>query len=192
MMPKRVIRCAWCGHDPLYQKYHDSEWGVPLHDDQRLFEMLVLEGAQAGLSWITILKKRDNYRAAFDHFDIDTVASYDETKHASLLADSGIVRNRLKIKAATTNARAVQQIQHAYGSLDTFLWSFVDGTPIQNHWQHLEQIPAETALSRTLSKEFKNYGCNFIGPTICYSLMQSIGMVNDHTTDCFRYAELRG
>ena len=189
-MINRLTRCTWCGDDPLYIAYHDHDWGVPVHDDRLLFEMLILEGAQAGLSWITVLRKRENYREAFDNFDIDMVAAYDDKKHISLLQNDGIIRNRLKIAAATKNARGVQQIQEKHGSLDSFLWSFVDGTPIQNNWESLSQVPAETDISRELSKALKSHGCTFVGPTICYALMQSIGMVNDHTTDCFRHSEL--
>lgn len=185
-----MIRCTWCESDPLYRDYHDREWGVPLHDDTRLFEMLILEGAQAGLSWLTILKKRDNYRRAFDNFDIDTVATYDEADVARLLADPGIVRNRLKIRGAIRTARSVQAIRQEFGSLDAFLWGFVDGTPIVNAWPTLAQVPARTERSDALSRDLKRRGCTFVGSTICYAYMQSIGMVNDHTTDCFRYAEL--
>ena len=190
-MGSHSTRCTWCGDDPLYIDYHDNEWGVPLHDDTRLFEMLILEGAQAGLSWITVLRKRNNYRAAYDNFNINTVASYGDRKQAELLQNSGIIRNRLKIASSVANARAVQQIQAQHGSLNAFLWDFVDGKPIQNSWKSLKEIPAQTALSQQLSKELKRHGCNFVGPTIIYAFMQSIGMVNDHTTDCFRHAELK-
>jgi DNA-3-methyladenine glycosylase I len=182
--------CPWCGDDPLYVDYHDREWGVPLHDDRRLFELLVLEGAQAGLSWITILRKRDNYRRAFDHFDIARVAAYDEAKIARLLADPGIVRNRLKIAAAVKNARAVLEIQERFVSLDAFLWRFVDGVPIQNRWRSMTQVPAVTPAAEAMSRELKKAGCTFVGPTICYALMQSVGMVNDHLVGCFRHGEL--
>ena len=184
-------RCAWAGDDPLYVTYHDEQWGVPLHDDQELFEMLVLEGAQAGLSWSTILNKRENYRRAFDGFEIARVAAYGEEDVQRLLADPGIVRNRLKIRSAIRNAQAVLEIQQAFGSLDACLWQFVDGVPIQNAWQELKDIPAQTPLAEALSKELKQRGLNFVGPTICYALMQSIGMVNDHLVDCFRYEEVK-
>ena len=184
-------RCAWAGDDPLYVTYHDEQWGVPLHDDQELFEMLVLEGAQAGLSWSTVLNKRENYRRAFDGFEIARVAAYGEEDVQRLLADPGIVRNRLKIRSAIRNAQAVLEIQQAFGSLDACLWQFVDGVPIQNAWQELKDIPAQTPLAEAMSKELKQRGLNFVGPTICYALMQSIGMVNDHLVDCFRYEEVK-
>ncbi|OOZ37936.1 DNA-3-methyladenine glycosylase I [Solemya elarraichensis gill symbiont] len=183
-------RCTWCGDDPLYVAYHDNDWGVSVHDDRKLFEMLTLEGAQAGLSWITILRKRENYKLAFDNFDIDKVAAYDDSKLESLMGNAGIVRNRLKISSTIDNARAVQKIRQEHGSLDTFLWSFVDGETRHNRWKTLAEIPAQTELSVQLSKALKGYGCRFVGPTICYALMQSIGMVNDHTTDCFRHRKL--
>ena len=184
-------RCAWAGDDPRYVAYHDEQWGVPLHDDQELFEMLVLEGAQAGLSWSTVLNKRENYRRAFDGFEIARVAAYGEEDVQRLLADPGIVRNRLKIRSAIRNAQAVLEIQQAFGSLDACLWQFVDGVPIQNAWQELKDIPAQTPLAEAMSKELKQRGLNFVGPTICYALMQSIGMVNDHLVDCFRYEEVK-
>lgn len=187
-----LTRCGWCSSDPHYLAYHDQEWGVPLHDDQRLFEMLILEGAQAGLSWLTILKKRDNYRAAFDNFEIATVAAYGPAKVERLLQDAGIVRNRLKIAAAIGNARAVLQIQQEFGSLATFFWGFVDGLPRQNHWTSLAELPAKSPESDRLSKELLTRGCKFVGSTICYSLMQAVGMVNDHTVDCFRYRDCGG
>jgi len=184
-------RCAWAGSDPLYVAYHDEQWGVPMHDDQELFEMLVLEGAQAGLSWSTILNKRENYRRAFDGFDIATVAAYGEADVQRLMADPGIVRNQLKLRSAVRNARAVLEIQAEFGSLDAYLWDFVNGVPIQNTWQTLKDIPAQTPFSEAMSKGLKQHGCNFVGPTICYALMQSVGMVNDHLVDCFRYEEVR-
>ena len=184
-------RCAWAGSDPLYVAYHDEQWGVPMHDDQELFEMLVLEGAQAGLSWSTILNKRENYRRAFDGFEIARVAAYGEDDIQRLLADPGIVRNQLKLHSAVRNARAVLEIQAEFGSLDAYLWDFVNGVPIQNTWQTLKEIPAQTPLSEAMSKGLKQRGCTFVGPTICYALMQSVGMVNDHTMDCFRYEEVR-
>lgn len=184
-------RCSWCNDDPLYIAYHDSEWGTPVHHDQKLFEMLTLEGAQAGLSWLTILKKRHNYRLAFDNFDITTIANYHQPKVDQLMANSGIVRNRLKIESVIKNARAVIEIQNEYGSLDTFLWRYVDGAPIVNRWQTLSEVPTKTARSIQLSKDLKKRGFNFVGPTICYSLMQAIGMVNDHLVDCFRSEPLQ-
>jgi DNA-3-methyladenine glycosylase I len=185
-----MTRCQWAGTDPLYVAYHDEEWGVPIHDDRTLFEFLILEGAQAGLSWSTILKKRDNYRRAFDHFDPRLVAAYDETKVAQLLADPGIVRNRAKIAAAIDNARAFLAIQDEFGSFDAYVWQFVGGRPLQNAWQSLFEIPAETAESRALSKDLKRRGFRFVGPTIAYAFMQATGLVNDHVVTCFRYQEL--
>ena len=183
-------RCDWCGSDPLYVSYHDDEWGVPVHDDRRLFEFLVLEGAQAGLSWLTILKKRENYRKAFEGFDVGRIAGYGQQDIARLLQDPGIVRNRLKIEAAVRNARGTLSIQEEYGSLDTFLWRYVDGTPVQNAWKGMAELPAKTKVSDQMSKDLKKRGFNFVGSTICYSLMQAVGMVNDHATDCFRYKEI--
>jgi DNA-3-methyladenine glycosylase I len=167
--------------------YHDHEWGVPLHDNRRLFEMLVLEGAQAGLSWLTILRRREGYRKAFAGFDPHLVAAFDDTDTTRLLADPGIIRNRLKIASAISNARAVLEVQARYGSLDSFLWSFVDGRPIRNRWKSMAEIPARTLLSDAISKELKRHGFNFVGSTICYAHMQATGMVNDHLTGCFRY-----
>ncbi|MBE2270501.1 MAG: DNA-3-methyladenine glycosylase I [Anaerolinea sp.] len=186
-----VTRCAWCGTDPLYVKYHDEEWGVPISgDDHALFERICLEGAQAGLSWITILRKRDNYRAAFDGFDPVKVAAYDEAKVAELLANPGIVRNRLKIAAAINNAGKLIDVQREFGSFSDYLWAFVDGKPIQNGWAMMSDLPAETDLSKRISKDLQKRGFKFVGSTICYAMMQAVGMVNDHTTDCFRYAEI--
>jgi len=189
-----LTRCAWVSlDDELYSRYHDQEWGVPLRGNEHaLFERLCLEGAQAGLSWITILRKRDNYRAAFDDFDPALVARYDDAKVATLLANPGIVRNRAKINAAISNARAFLAVQDEFGSFDRYLWDYVDGKPIQNQWRTLAEIPAETELSRRLSKDLKKRGFKFVGPTICYAMMQAIGMVNDHTVDCFRHAEVAG
>ena len=184
------VRCPWSMSDPRYINYHDTEWGVPIHDDRLLFEFLVLEGAQAGLSWRTILLKRDNYRLAFDRFDPATVAAYDEAKVAELLANPGIVRNRLKINSAIRNARGFGGIQSAYGSFDQYVWGFVDGRPLINDWESLRQIPAETTESRTLSKDLKRRGFNFVGPTIIYAYMQAVGMVNDHLVGCFRHSQL--
>ena len=183
-------RCEWCGEDQLYISYHDKEWGVPQHDDRALFEMFILEGAQAGLNWITILKKRENYRHAFDNFDIHKVAHYKSKDIKRLLSDSGIVRNRLKIESAIKNARAVIKIIEQYGTFDHYLWRFVDNSPIHNQWSALQEVPAKTPLSEAMSRDLKKRGCSFVGPTICYAFMQSIGMVNDHTTDCFRHQEL--
>ncbi len=182
-----LTRCEWCGDDPLYVAYHDEEWGVPVHDERKLFEMLILEGAQAGLSWITILRKRENYRRAFDNFEPDKVAAYDEAKVAALLDDPGIVRNRLKIRAAIANAQAFLKVQDEFGSFDAYIWRFVGGQPIQNAWQSLADIPAQTPESEAMSKGLKKRGFKFIGPTICYAFMQATGMVNDHVVDCFRY-----
>ena len=184
-------RCKWCGEDPLYIAYHDHEWGAPVHDDRLLFEFLILEGAQAGLSWLTILKKRENYRKAFDSFDCEAVANYSEDDIKRLLADAGIVRNRLKIESAIKNAQGVINIQEEFGSLDAYLWGFVDGIPKQNEWQSMTELPAKTEISEKMSKDLKKRGFNFVGPTICYALMQAIGLVNDHTTDCFRHKEIR-
>lgn len=185
-------RCGWAGTDPLYVAYHDEEWGVPAHDDRTLFEFLILEGAQAGLSWSTILKKRDNYRRAFDGFDPAAVAAYDEARIAALLADPGIVRNRLKVRAAVRNAQSYLRVQQEFGRFDTYVWGFVGGRPIVNHWQSLRDVPAETAESRALSQDLQRRGFTFVGPTIIYAYMQAVGMVNDHLVRCFRHAELAG
>jgi DNA-3-methyladenine glycosylase I len=184
-------RCEWCGNDPLYIEYHDHEWGMPLHDDRRLFEFLIMEGAQAGLSWLTILKKRDNYRKAFHGFDPYKTAMYSEADVQRLLSDCGIVRNRLKIESAIRNARGVLEIMEEFGSFDVFIWRYVDYQPIQNAWRSLEELPASTALSDTISKDLKKRGFNFFGSTICYSFMQAVGMVNDHVVSCFRFAEVK-
>jgi DNA-3-methyladenine glycosylase I len=186
-MTENVCRCPWCGNDQLYQNYHDQEWGVPLHDDKRLFEILTLEGAQAGLSWLTILRKREGYRRAFAGFDPAKVAAFEDSDVARLLADPGIVRNRLKVASAITNARAVLEVQTLYGSLDRYLWSFVDGVPIRNCWKTMSEIPASTVLSDTMSKQMKLLGFRFVGSTICYAFMQATGMVNDHLTGCAWY-----
>jgi DNA-3-methyladenine glycosylase I len=183
-------RCAWCGDDRLYQTYHDTEWGVPLHDDHALFEFLILEGAQAGLSWITILRKRENYRVAFDSFDATRIARYDTGKIESLLQNPGIVRNRLKVNAAVTNAQKFLEVQSEFGSFDSFIWQFVDGQPKQNAWRSIANIPVNSPESDAMSKELKRRGFKFVGSTICYAHMQATGMVNDHTKDCFRYKEL--
>jgi len=183
-------RCEWAGTDPLYVAYHDQEWGVPVHDDRLLFEFLILEGAQAGLSWSTILKKRDNYRRAFDQFDAAKVAAYDDAKIAELLGNPGIVRNRLKINAAVSNAKRFLEIQAEFGSFDAYIWDFVDGRVKQNAWEKLADIPTETPESRAMSKDMKKRGFKFVGPTICYAFMQAVGMMNDHVVSCFRYQEL--
>jgi len=186
-MTETACRCPWCGDDPLYRAYHDHEWGMPLHDDARLFEMLTLEGAQAGLSWLTILRKREGYRRAFAGFDPRNVAAFTDGDVARLLADPGIVRNRLKIASAITNARTVLEVQSRYGSLDHYLWSFVGGVPIRNCRATMSEIPASSPLSDTMSRELKRLGFRFVGTTICYAFMQATGMVNDHLTDCFCY-----
>jgi DNA-3-methyladenine glycosylase I len=184
-------RCAWAAGGPLETAYHDTEWGVPSRDDRHLFEMLVLEGAQAGLSWSTILRKREGYRKAFARFDPAKVASFDGRRRAGLMRDPGIVRNRLKIEAAVTNARQVLAVQEEFGSLATYLWGFVDGRPIRNAWTRMGQVPAETAESRAMSRALAQRGFRFVGPTICYAFMQATGMVNDHVTTCFRYPKRR-
>jgi DNA-3-methyladenine glycosylase I len=184
-------RCEWGDSDPLYVKYHDREWGTPLHDERGLFEFLVLEGAQAGLSWLTILRKRDNYRKAFDRFDPQKVARYSAADVRRLLADPGIVRNRLKIESAIRNARGVLAVADEFGSFDSFIWRHVDHKPRQNAWRSLAEIPASTALSDRMSKELKNRGFSFVGSTICYAFMQAVGMVNDHVVGCFRHEELK-
>lgn len=183
-------RCGWCGTDPLYVAYHDTEWGVPVHDDRLLFEFLILEGAQAGLSWITILRKRENYRRAFDCFDAAKVARYGPRQAGRLLADPGIVRNRLKIAAAINNAQRFLDVQAAFGSFAAYIWRFVDGKPIVNRWKSLEDIPTSTPQSDALSKDLKARGFQFVGSTICYAHMQATGMVNDHLVGCFRHAEV--
>jgi DNA-3-methyladenine glycosylase I len=186
-----VRRCQWCGSDPLYQAYHDKEWGVPLYQDRKLFEMLTLEGAQAGLSWITILKKRQHYRKAFDRFRPESIASYTSRDIKRLMTDPGIVRNRLKIEATIHNARVYLQLRERHVRFSDFLWQFVDGTPKTNRWQKIADIPATTPESDAMSKALKHKGFKFIGSTTCYAFMQAVGMVNDHTTDCFRYPEIR-
>jgi DNA-3-methyladenine glycosylase I len=186
-----VTRCAWApADDPLYVAYHDEEWGVPSHDDRHLFEMLVLEGAQAGLSWSTILRKREGYRRAFADFDAEKIARFGATDVERLLGDAGIVRNRLKVESAISNAQRVLEVQDADGSLAAYLWSFVDGEPVVGRFRDVSEIPAETEESRAMSKDLKRRGFRFVGPTICYALMQSTGMVNDHVVSCFRYRKL--
>ena len=183
-------RCPWAKGDE-YIDYHDKEWGVPVHDDRLLFEFLILEGAQAGLSWITILKKRNNYRIAFDQFDPEIVAKYGKRKQQSLLANAGIVRNRLKIEAAIQNAKAFLAVQEEHGSFDDYIWDFVGGKPKQNSWKSMKAVPARTSVSDAMSKDLKRRGFKFVGSTICYAFMQAVGMVNDHLVDCFRHAELK-
>ena len=184
-------RCVWVGSDPTYVEYHDSEWGVPLHDDRKLFEFLVLEAAQAGLSWITILRKRENYRAAFAAFDPEAVARFNRRSVARLLSDAGIVRNRQKVEAAIANARAFLAVQEEFGSFDRYVWRFVDGAPIQGRWRTTRDVPAKTRESEAMSKDLIARGFRFVGPTICYAHMQATGMVNDHQLDCFRCAPVR-
>jgi len=184
-------RCAWVGEEPLYVAYHDNEWGVPVHDDRLLYEFLVLEGAQAGLSWLTILRKREGYRKAFAGFDPARVAAFDPADVERLLTDPGIVRNRLKLESAITNARRFLQVQQEFGSFDAYVWGFVGGETIQNSWQSVAEIPARTAEAERLSADLKRRGFRFVGPTIMYAHMQATGMVNDHTIDCFRWGELK-
>ena len=184
-------RCSWCGDDPLYVAYHDEEWGVPVRDDQTLFEFLILEGAQAGLAWITVLRKREGYRALFDNFDARKVARYSDKKLEKLLLDPRIIRNRLKVYGARKNALAFLQIQEERGSFADYLWDFIDHKPIQNNWKSLADFPATTPLSDTISKDMKKRGFTFVGSTILYALMQATGMVNDHSTDCFRHRECK-
>lgn len=188
-MSADLPRCPW-PTDPRYRAYHDEEWGVPVRDDRRLFEMLILEGAQAGLSWVTILKKRDNYRVAFDRFDPVRVAKYDERKTAALLANEGIVRNRLKIAAAIQNAKAFLAVQSEFGTFDAYVWQFVGGNPKQNRWRTMQEVPARTAESDAMSRDLLARGFKFVGSTICYAFMQAVGMVNDHLVSCYRHAEL--
>lgn len=186
-----IIRCPWCGDDPLYVDYHDREWGVPEYDDRQLFAKLILDGAQAGLSWITILRRRESYYEAFDGFDPELMARYGEGKIQELLANPGIIRNRLKVRAAVANARGYLEIMEREGSFSDFLWRFVDGRQVVNHWRALAEAPAQTAQSQAMSKALKKYGFGFVGPTIVYAFMQAVGMVNDHLVDCFRHEECR-
>ena len=183
-------RCLWAGNDPLSLRYHDEEWGVPVHDDRRLFEMLTLEGAQAGLSWRTILRKREAYRAAFAGFDAGRVSRFDARKVDALLEDPGIVRNRLKVESTVSNAKAFLSVQEERGSFDAFLWGYVNNSPIQNHWKSMAELPATSQASDRMSKDLKKRGFNFVGSTICYTLMQAVGMVNDHFVECYRYKEV--
>ena len=190
-MAKEKKRCEWClGHD-IYVDYHDEEWGVPVHDDRELFEMLILEGAQAGLSWLTVLKKRESYRKAFDHFDVKKVARYTEAKKAKLLQNPGIIRNKLKVNATVVNARLFLKVVEEFGSFDKYIWGFVDNKPIVNIWKSLNEIPAKTELSDKISKDLKKRGMSFVGSTIIYAHMQATGMVNDHEVGCFRHKEVQ-
>ena len=183
-------RCTWCGNDPLYMEYHDKEWGKPVYDDKRLFEFLILETFQAGLSWITILRKRENFRKAFDNFDYKKIATYSEKKYESLLQDAGIIRNKLKIRSAITNAQLFMDIQKEFGSFSKYIWSFTNGKSITNEFKTASEVPATTEISDKLSKDMKKHGFKFVGSTVMYAFMQATGMVNDHTTDCFRYNEV--
>lgn len=185
-----IRRCSWPGADEIYIDYHDKEWGVPVHDDRKHFEFIILDGAQAGLSWITILKKRKNYREAFDNFDPEKVAKYDEKKIKELMQNKGIVRNKRKIEAAVYNAKAFLEIQREFGSFDKYIWQFVGGKTIKNSWKSEAEIPTKTPESEAMSKDLKKRGFKFVGPTICYAYMQAAGMVNDHIVDCFRYNEV--
>jgi len=184
------IRCSWCGNDPLYVEYHDSEWGVPVYNDDKLFEFLILETFQAGLSWITILRKRENFRKAFDNFNYKEIANYTEEKFDELIQDVGIIRNKLKIKATISNAVSFMEIQKEFGSFSKYIWSFTDGKPIKNNWDDLNNVPATTELSDTISKDLKKRGFKFVGSTVIYAHMQATGMVNDHVKECFRYNEV--
>ncbi len=185
-----VQRCAWTTNDPLYLDYHDKEWGTPVHDDRILFEFLILEGAQAGLSWITILKKRENFRLAFDNFDPVIIAAYNKTKIDKLMKNEGIIRNRLKIYAAVINAQAFLKVQKEFGSFDKYIWQFTGGAVKQNNWESIKGVPSFTKESDLMSKDLKKRGFKFVGSTICYAFMQAVGMVNDHTVDCYRHTEL--
>lgn len=184
-------RCDWCGFEPIYVDYHDKEWGVPVHDDRMHFEMIILDGAQAGLSWITILKKREGYREAFDNFDVTKVSKYSEKKIEKLLTNPGIIRNRLKVNSAVKNAQAFLKIQKEFGSFDKYIWQFVNHRSIQNKWKKISEVPAKTTESDAMSKDLKKRGFSFVGSTICYAYMQAAGMVNDHVADCFRYKEVK-
>lgn len=190
-MNTNKIRCGWCVGDPLYEAYHDQQWGVPVYDDQTIFEFLILETFQAGLSWITILRKRENFRKAFDNFNYKKIAGYDESKYESLLQDSGIIRNKLKIRATITNAQQFIAIQKEFGSFSNYIWKFVDGKPIQNNVLHYKEAPATSEISDALSKDLKKRGFKFVGSTVIYAHMQATGMVNDHQLDCFRYQEVK-
>lgn len=187
---KTLVRCPWPGEDPLYQHYHDTEWGVPVHSDKKLFEFLILEGAQAGLSWITVLRKRESYREAFANFDWNKVAAFDDAKIEELLQNDGIIRNRLKVKGAVTNAKAFIRVRAEFGTFSKYIWSFVNAKPIVNKWKTMKEVPAVTDVAERLSKDLKKRGFTFVGPTIIYAHMQATGMVNDHCTFCFRYKEV--
>jgi len=187
---KQINRCKWSVSDPIYIKYHDKEWGAPVHNDRKLFEMIILDGAQAGLSWLTILRKRENYRKAFDNFDPKKVAMYDKRKIAQLLKNAGIIRNKLKVESSVTNAQAFLKVREEFRTFDRYIWQFVNGKTIVNSWKDLKQVPAFTKESDAMSKDLKNRGFKFVGSTICYAFMQAAGLVNDHTIDCFRYKEL--
>lgn len=190
-MSNEINRCEWCEGEVIYKKYHDKEWGVPLHSDRRLFEFLILEGVQAGLSWITVLKKRKVYRDVYDRFDFNKVAKYKEAKIQSLLKNPGIIRNKLKVRAAVKNAQAFIKIREEFGTFNKYIWKFTNGETIQNSWMSLKEIPAQTEISLLMSKDLKKRGFTFVGPTICYAFMQAIGMVNDHVTVCHRYKDLK-
>jgi DNA-3-methyladenine glycosylase I len=190
-MIKNITRCGWVTDDPVYITYHDEEWGVPIYDDRVLFEFLMLEGAQAGLSWLTILKRRENYRICFDHFDVLKIARYDETKVAELISNPGIIRNKLKINSVVENAKAYLKVKEEHDSFSNYIWQFVEGKPQQNHWKHHKQVPASTIISDKMSKDLKKRGFKFVGTTICYAYMQAVGMVNDHIIDCFRYRDIK-
>lgn len=190
-MADTLQRCEWPGKEQIYIDYHDEEWGVPIHDDRHLFELLMLEGAQAGLSWITVLKRREGYRRAFDNFDANKIVRYDDAKIAALLQDTGIIRNKLKVNSVIRNARGFLDVQAEFGSFDSYIWQFIGGEPRQNAWVQLDQLPAETEESKAMSKALKKRGFNFVGPTICYAFMQSAGMVNDHVVGCFRYEPIK-
>jgi len=186
-----ISRCSWSTSDQLYIKYHDKEWGKPLHNDRKLFEFLILEGAQAGLNWLMVLKKRENYRKAFDNFDPVKIAKYNQRKINSLLNNEGIIRNKIKIQSAIQNAKTFLKVQDEFGSFNKYIWQFTDGKTIQNSWDNIKNIPATSPVSDVMSKDLKKRGFNFVGSTICYAFMQATGIVNDHTKDCFRYKELR-
>ncbi len=192
MNARKKTRCKWAGEDPLMVAYHDEEWGVPVHDDRLLFEFLILEGAHAGLSWSTVLKKREHYRKVYHRFDAKKISGYTAKDKKRLLADAGIIRNRLKVDASITNAQSFLDVVKEFGSFDSYIWQFVGGTPIVNKFKSLSHIPAETAEAKAMSKDLKKRGFRFVGPTICYAFMQAVGMVNDHTMDCFRYRKLKG
>ena len=191
MSNAKKTRCAWVNEDPIYINYHDLEWGVPITDDRLLFEFLILEGAQAGLSWITVLKKRDNYRACFDNFNAKLIAKYDEEKVEQLMNNSGIIRNRLKINSAIINAQAFLKVKEEWGSFSKYIWHFVDGKPVKNNWKNIKNVPASNDISDRLSKDLKKRGFKFVGTTICYAFMQAVGMANDHTQDCFRHKQIK-